>query len=63
MCDVSQFCNEKMFEVCATQLDLGNYYIIIICIYRSLAGDHAAQYLILNNVFLSKGFNLISNKW
>jgi hypothetical protein len=39
MCNVSQFCNEKTFEVCATQLDLGNSYIIIICIYRSPAGN------------------------
>jgi hypothetical protein len=38
-CDVSQFCIEKTFEVCATQLDLGNYYIIVICIYRSPTGD------------------------
>jgi hypothetical protein len=34
MYDVSQFCIKKTFEVCATQLDLGEYYIIIICIYR-----------------------------
>jgi hypothetical protein len=38
-CDVSQFCIEKMFVVCATQLDLGNYSFIIICIYRSPAGN------------------------
>jgi hypothetical protein len=37
-CDVCQFCNEKMFEICATQLNLGNYYIIKICIYRLPAG-------------------------
>jgi hypothetical protein len=33
MCDASQFCIEKTFEVCATQLDMGMNYIIIICIY------------------------------
>jgi hypothetical protein len=38
-CDVSQFCIEKTFQVCATQLDLGNYYIIVICIYRSPTGN------------------------
>jgi hypothetical protein len=38
-CDVSQFCIEKIFEVCATRLNLGNYYIIVICIYRSPAGN------------------------
>lgn len=34
ICDVSQFCIKKAFIVCVTQLHLGNYYIIIICIYR-----------------------------
>jgi hypothetical protein len=29
VCDVSQFCIEKTFEVCATQLDVGDYYFII----------------------------------
>jgi hypothetical protein len=39
ICDVSQFCIEKTFEVCVTQLNLGNYYIIIICICRPPAGN------------------------
>jgi hypothetical protein len=39
VCDVSQFCIEKTFIVCATQLDLGSYYIIKICVYRSPAGN------------------------
>ena len=37
--DVSQFCIEKTFVDCATELHLGNYYIIVICIYRSPAGN------------------------
>jgi hypothetical protein len=39
ICDVSQFCIEKMFGVCVTKLDLGNYYIIVICTYRSPTGN------------------------
>jgi hypothetical protein len=49
-CDVSQFCIEKTFEVCATQLDLGNYYIIIIFIYRSLSGNFFNFFNQLNSI-------------
>jgi len=38
-CDFCQFRIEKMFEVCASQLDLVNTYIIIICIYRLPTGN------------------------
>jgi exonuclease III len=37
--DVSQFCIEKNFEICAVQIDLGNYYVIVVCIYRSQSGN------------------------
>jgi len=39
ICDVSQFCIEKNVRCCAIQLDVGNYYIIIIHVYRSPAGN------------------------
>lgn len=38
-CNISQLCTEKTFEVCATELDLENCCIIVICTYRSPAGN------------------------
>jgi hypothetical protein len=58
-CDVSQFCIVKTFEVCATQLDLGNCYVVIICIYRLPTGnffnflnqlDSTLKYLYTTNI-------------
>jgi len=35
MIDHSQYCFEKVIEVCAAQINIGNHLIILLCIYRS----------------------------
>jgi hypothetical protein len=37
--DVSQYCIEKVIEVCAVQIKIGNHLITLLCIYRSPSGD------------------------
>ena len=38
MIDLSQYCIEKVIEECAVQINIGNQFIILLCIYsyRSL---------------------------
>jgi hypothetical protein len=37
--NLSQFSDEKIFEICSIQIELGIYSIIILCIYRSPSGN------------------------
>jgi hypothetical protein len=37
--NLSQFCNEKIFEICSIQFELGVYSIIVLCIYRRPSGN------------------------
>jgi hypothetical protein len=37
--NLSQFCDEKIFEICSIQIELGIYSIIVLCIYRSPSGN------------------------
>ena len=39
MTDLSQYCIEKVIEVCAVQIKIGNHVIIVLCIYRSPSGN------------------------
>jgi hypothetical protein len=42
----SQYCIEKVIEVCAAQINIGNHLIILLCIYRSPSvnfGEYAVQ--------------------
>jgi len=39
MKDLSQYCTEKVIEVCAVQIKTGNHLIILLCIYRSPSGN------------------------
>jgi hypothetical protein len=37
--DLTQYCIEKVIEVCASQIKVGNYPIILLCIYTSASGN------------------------
>jgi len=39
MFDLSQYCIEKVTEVCAVQFNIGNHLIILLCIYTSPSGN------------------------
>ena len=39
MIDLSQYCIEKVIEVCAAQINIRNHFIILLCIYRFSSGD------------------------
>jgi len=41
MIDLSQYCIEKVIEECAVQINIGNQFIILLCIYsyRSSSGN------------------------
>jgi len=36
MIDLSQYCIEKVIEECAVQINIGNLFIILLCLYRFL---------------------------
>jgi exonuclease III len=37
--DRTEYCIEKVIEVCAAQIEVGNHFIISLCIYRSPSGN------------------------
>jgi hypothetical protein len=39
MSDLSQYCFEKVIEICTAQINVGNHLIILLCIYRSPSGN------------------------
>ena len=38
MIDLSQYCFEKVIEVCAAQINVSNHLIVLLCIYKSPGG-------------------------
>jgi len=48
MIDLSQYCIEKVIEVCAAQINIGNHFIILLCIYRSPSGNFGEFSLLLD---------------
>ena len=53
MIDLSQYCIEKVIEVCAAQINIGNHLIILLCIYRSLNG-HFGEYVVRLDLILKQ---------
>jgi hypothetical protein len=51
--DLSEYCKEKDFEVCALKLDIQSLNICIITIYRSPSGNFSCFLQTLNNVLQS----------
>ena len=39
MTDLSQYCIEKIIEICAVQIKIGYHLIILLCIYISPSGN------------------------
>jgi len=39
MIDLSQYCITKVIEECAVQINIGNHFIILLCICRSPSGN------------------------
>jgi len=37
--DLSQYFIENVTEVCASQIKIGNHFLILFCIYRSPSGN------------------------
>lgn len=58
--DLSNFCRERIFEICAIEVNAKNNKIIVGCIYRSPSGD-TAQFMELLEDTLSYLYNCSSS--
>jgi hypothetical protein len=58
MIDLSQYCIEKVIDVGAAQIEIGNYLIILLCMYRHPSGNFGEyvvqQDLIFKNLYKPK---------
>jgi len=58
MIDLSQYCIEKVIDVAAAQIKIGNHLLILLCMYRPPSGnfgEYAVQLdLILTNLYKPK---------
>ena len=51
--DFSNYCKEKILEICAVQIETTDKYIIVICVYRTPSSDFNHLSRLLDTALLS----------